>query len=123
MSSARSASAGRRPQRARRSGASGRKNVIRWDRLARVSLLVVMAVIVASYIGPATKYVRAWKLSHATHTELTQLQTEHQQLKSRLKQLHDPRLIELEARKTGMARPDQKVYVIKGLPRSADSGK
>jgi cell division protein FtsB len=112
MSNAPTMPAARRPRR---------RSVIRWDRVARISLLAIMALILASYIGPATKYIRAWQLSNETRAELTQLQTEQKQLKQRYKELKNPRTIELEARKVGMARPDEKVYVIKGLRRSGKS--
>jgi len=118
MSTARSAPAGRPSQRARRSSTSSpRRGAIRWDRLARISLLVVLALILLSFIGPATKYIEAWQLSHKTRDEVVALQGEHKQLKQRLKQLHNPTAIEQEARKLGMAKPGEKVYVIKGLPR------
>lgn len=117
MPYARTAPASQRARRGRRrSGPARPRGGIRWDRLARISLLVVLALILASFIGPAAKYVEAWKLSHQTRSELVQLQTEHKQLKHRLKQLHNPGSIEQEARKIGMARPGEKVYVVKGLP-------
>ena len=108
---------GRRPRRARpSSGPVGRRGSIRWDRVARLSLLIVLALILASYVGPAASYIRAWHFAGQTRSELRQLQGENKALHKRLRQLHDPRRIELESRRIGMARPDEKVYVVKGLP-------
>ena len=118
MAAARTAPAAGRSQRPRRtSGPARSRGGIRWDRVARFSLLVVLALIVASYVGPAANYIEAWKFSNQTKAELTQLQHENKRLKKRSRQLRDPTQIELEARRIGMAKPDQKVYVIKGLPR------
>ncbi|MEX0992580.1 MAG: septum formation initiator family protein [Solirubrobacterales bacterium] len=107
-----------RPRVARRSsGSTGARTGIRWDRLARISLLLVLGLIVASYVGPATSYIKAWRFAGETRSELHQLQHENKALRKRVKQLHDPRRIELEARGIGMAKPGEKAYVIKGLPR------
>lgn len=118
MASARTAPLGTRARPTRRAS-GGRRSGIRWDRVARISLLVVLVLILASYVGPAASYLKAWRFSHETHSELTQLQSENKQLHHRLKQLHDPRQVEREARAIGMAKPGEKVYVIKGLRRPA----
>lgn len=100
--------------------ASGRvragKGGIRWDRVARVCLVAVLAAIIVSYIGPATDYFRAWKLSGETRAEVQSLQSDNARLRQRVKHLRDPEAVELEARKGGMARPGERVYVIRGLP-------
>jgi cell division protein FtsB len=93
------------------------KGGIRWDRVGRVSLLVVLAVVLISYIGPATEYLRARGLAKETRSEVKRLQQDNSRLRVRAKQLQDIDNVELEARKSGMARPGERVYVIRGLPK------
>jgi cell division protein FtsB len=109
----RSSSAGPRrssgSRRARRGG-------IRWDRVARLSLLLVLLAVLASYLGPAADYLKTWKLAKQTRAEVQDLRRDNDALRTRARRLQDPRTIELEARRIGMARPGERVYVIKGLP-------
>ena len=80
-------------------------------------LLVVLAGVLVSYIGPAADYVQSWRLAKQTGAEVQTLQQDNKRLRERAKQLNDLETIELEARRAGMARPGERVYVIKGLPR------
>ena len=102
----------RRPRKAR-PGPGG----IRWDRVARVSLLLVLLAIVASYVGPTTDYLKAWHLARETRAEVSDLRQDNNRLRARAKLLQDPQTIELEARRIGMARPGERVYVVRGLPK------
>jgi cell division protein FtsB len=113
---ARRLSAGTPSARRTRSRPAPRRGV-RWDRLARLSLLVVLAVIVLSYAGPATDYIKAWHLARETRAEVQQLRQDNERLRARTKRLATDRQVELEARKMGMARPGERVYVVHGLPR------
>jgi cell division protein FtsB len=101
----------KRPAR-KRAGRGG----IRWDRLARVSLLLVLLAVLVSYLGPAANYVESWRLAKQTRAELQQLRTDNDGLRERAKRLRDPNTIELEARRIGMARPGERAYVIRRLP-------
>jgi cell division protein FtsB len=105
------AAARKRPAR-KRAGRGG----IRWDRLARVSLLFVLLAVLVSYLGPAANYVESWRLAKQTRAELQQLRTDNDRLRDRAKRLRDPNTIELEARRIGMARPGERAYVIRRLP-------
>ncbi len=90
---------------------------IRWDRVARLSLLVALALVLLLFISPATKYYQAWRLSGDTRTELNDLRTDNVRLRARARELRSPSRVELEARRLGMARPGERVYVVRGLPR------
>jgi cell division protein FtsB len=104
----------------RQSGARARPGAggIRWDRVARVSLLLVLAVIVISYAGPAADYLRSWKLARETRAEVQSLEKDNARLRQRAKSLRSPDAVELDAREGGMARPGERVYVIRGLPKN-----
>jgi cell division protein FtsB len=118
------ASRGRAPTRARRP--ARRQGVgtqaialrgIRWDRVARLSLLIALGLVLLLYVKPATRYFEAWQLSRDTHSELKQLRTDNAELRSRKRELKRSSRVELEARRLGMARPGERVYVVRGLPK------
>jgi cell division protein FtsB len=90
---------------------------IRWDRVARLSLLVALGLVLLLYISPATKYFEAWQLSRETHTELRDLRADNARLRARARELKSSSRVELEARRLGMARPGERVYVVRGLPK------
>ena len=90
---------------------------IRWDRVARLSLLMALGLVLLLYIKPATRYFEAWQLSRDTKSELQELRTDNAQLRSRKRELQRSSRVELEARRVGMARPGERVYVVRGLPK------
>jgi cell division protein FtsB len=90
---------------------------IRWDRVGRLSLLVALLLVLLSYVGPATKYWQAWHLNRETRSEVKALRTDNARLRDRARELQNPRRVELEARRIGMAKPGERVYVVRGLPR------
>jgi hypothetical protein len=82
-----------------------------------MSLLIVLALVLLSYIGPTTEYVRSRHLAKETRGEVQHLKRDNALLRSRAKRLQGVESVELEARKSGMARPGERVYVIRGLPK------
>lgn len=103
----------RRPRVVAGAGARG----IRWDRVSRVGLLVVLVGIVALYVGPARSYVSTWKEAKAKRAEVQRLQRDNARLRERRAALSDPKALEREARRLGMVRPGERAYVVKGLPK------
>jgi cell division protein FtsB len=101
-----------RPRPARRQARG-----IRWDRVARTTLLVVLVMVLFSFLGPATKYFRTWHLARETRGEVRQLRDDNARLRREAKLLGDPQQVELRARQLGMARPGERVYVVRGLPK------
>jgi hypothetical protein len=104
------------PRRARTRRRAG-KGGIRWDRVARLSLLFVLLAVMASYVGPTANYLKSWQLAKETRTEVHDLRADNDRLRVRAKQLQNPQTIELEARRIGMGRPGERVYVVRGLPK------
>jgi cell division protein FtsB len=90
---------------------------IRWDRVARLSLVVALLLVLLSYIGPATKYWEAWHLNRETRSEVQTLRGDNARLRERARELQNPQRVELEARRLGMAKPGERVYVVRGLPQ------
>ena len=70
-----------------------------------------------SYLGPATKYCGAWQLTRETRAEVQTLREDNARLRERAHALNRPQRVELEARRLGMARPGERVYVVQGLPQ------
>ena len=105
-------SGGRRPATAPALNLQG----IRWDRVARLSLLVALAVVLLSYVGPATNYWESWHLNRETRAEVQSLRDDNAHLRQRARDLQSTKRVELEARRLGMAKPGERVYVVRGLP-------
>jgi cell division protein FtsB len=82
-----------------------------------VSLLLVLFAVVVSYVGPTANYLESWRLAKQTRGELNDLRTDNARLRERAKRLRDSDTIELEARRIGMARPGERAYVIRNLPK------
>jgi cell division protein FtsB len=90
---------------------------IRWDRVGRVALLIVLALLVLLYIRPASSYVSTWKESKQRKEEVRRLERENAALRARRTALRNDDALELEARRLGMVKPGERAYVIKGLPK------
>lgn len=89
---------------------------VRWDRVGRVSLLLLLVAVAALYVQPARSYIETWREADAKQQQVEQLEREHRELVSRVRALRDPRTIEAEARRLGMVRPGERPYVVSGLP-------
>jgi cell division protein FtsB len=77
----------------------------------------VLVAILLSYIGPATSYLQSWMLARQTRSEVTELRQDNAKLRARARLLQNPRQVELEARRLGMAKPGERVYVVRNLPK------
>jgi len=107
------------PRRAPRAVPSARTRAsgIRWDRISRVGLLVVLVAIVGLYVGPARSYFATRSQAAEKRAIVEKLKGENVRLKARAKALKDPAALEREARRLGMVRPGERAYVVEGLPR------
>ena len=90
---------------------------VRWDRVARVALLVVLVGVLALYVGPARSWVSTLSESKQRNGEVAQLERENRQLRERRDELRDPTALEREARRLGMVKPGERAYVVEGLGR------
>ena len=90
---------------------------IRWDRLGRVALLLVLVGVIALYIKPVISYVSTWSEAKGRRAEVAKLQRENEALRKRKAELKNPRALEREARKLGMVKPGERAYVVEGLRR------
>ena len=121
MAPARSVRAPRRAPTARPQGRpralAGGARGIRWDRISRVALLVVLLGILFLYIGPARSYWSTVQEAKHRRAEVAALKRENAKLRARRAALSNPAALEREARRQGMVRPGERSYVVKHLPK------
>ena len=89
---------------------------VRWDRVGRTALLLLLLLVALAYVGPARSLLSTWHESNAKRSQLHQLQREHDALLQRARQLRDPRTVQAEARRLGMVKPGERSYVVGSLP-------
>ncbi|MEA2168066.1 MAG: hypothetical protein QOF76_1366 [Solirubrobacteraceae bacterium] len=89
---------------------------IRWDRIARTALLLVLAGVVLLYIGPSRSWISTYGQSQDRKATVAKLRAENQRLIAQRNYLRLPGTPELAARDLGMVRGTEKAYVISGLP-------
>jgi cell division protein FtsB len=88
---------------------------VRWDRVGRVALVLVLFGVMVSYLNPVVSLVDAWRDSKASEERLAELKAEHAQLEQQVQQASSPLTMEREARKLGLVKPGERAYVIEGL--------
>jgi hypothetical protein len=89
---------------------------IRWDRVARTALLLVLAGVLYLYIGPTRNWVSTLHESKERKAEVAKLKEHNRELIAHRNYLRAPGTAEMEARKLGMVRGAEKAYVLQGLP-------
>ncbi len=104
------APAGRRRVR-RRVGPSR----VRWDRIGRIALVLVLFGVLVSYLNPLVNLVHAWSESKAGEDRLAELRQENSGLRQQVREASSPLTLEREARRLGMVKPGEHAYVIRGL--------
>ena len=107
------AASGRAPRRrvGRRLGPSR----IRWDRVGRIALVLVLFGVMVSYLNPLVNLLQAWQGSRSSEAQLAQLKREKVELSRQLRDVSSPATLEREARRLGMVQPGEHAYVVHGL--------
>ncbi|HEX8049933.1 MAG TPA: hypothetical protein VF504_00575 [Solirubrobacterales bacterium] len=102
--------AARRARPAARSGPSR----VRWDRLGRVALTLVLAAVLYSYLHPTLDFVKTYTATTAAKAKRQELLKENQALHKRIQSSGDPLVVEREARAQGMVAEGETPVVIRG---------
>lgn len=89
---------------------------VRWERVGRVGLLVVLAVVVGLYVEHTLSYFATRSQADQQQAIVTRLSHQNAQLSRQVKSLNDQSTIISEARALGMVRPGERPYVITGQP-------
>jgi cell division protein FtsB len=85
---------------------------IRWDRVGRWALICVFAFVIYLYIGPARTWLSTYGEAKRKRAEVAELRERNQQLRERRRRLEREGAVELEARKLGMVKAGEKLYVV-----------
>ncbi len=89
---------------------------IRWERVGRVLLVIVLAVVAGLYVQQGLSLLSARSQAHAQGAIVLRLRRANAQLTRQQKSLNDPATIMRYARQLGMVEPGERPYVITGLP-------
>jgi len=112
----RAAPAKRRPA-ARRARPAARKggSRIKWDRVGRVALTLVLAAVLYSYLNPAIDFVKTYTGTTAAKAEFHELLKENKNLHKRIQSSSDPAVIEQGAREQGLVAEGERPIRLNGL--------
>ena len=94
----------------------GPKLRVRWERVGRVGLLVVLTIVVGLYVEHTLSYFATRSEANHQQTIVNRLAHQNAQLSRQVKSLKDPSTIVSQARALGMVRPDERPYVVTGQP-------
>jgi cell division protein FtsB len=87
---------------------------IKWDRVGRVALTLVLAAVLYSYLNPSIDFVKTYTGTTAAKAKLHNLLAENRQLHNRIQHSADPMVVEREARNQGMVAEGETPIVIHG---------
>jgi cell division protein FtsB len=85
---------------------------VRWDRVGRVALLIVLVVVAGLYLQDAMSYLATRSQAEHQQAIVRHLEHENAALAREEQSLHDPATIQREARALGMVRPGERPYVV-----------
>ena len=85
---------------------------IRWDRVGRIALLALLAVVLLLYIAPLRNWLAQSNTADRQQNELRALEREHDRLAARARDLRRDAALEREARRLGMVKRGERAYVI-----------
>ncbi len=86
---------------------------IRWDRVGRWALICVFAFVLYLYIGPARSWVSTYAEAKRKREDVARLRAENARLKARKRDLERTGSLETQARRLGMVKAGEKLYVVK----------
>jgi len=89
---------------------------IRWERVGRVLLVIVLAVVAGLYVQQGLAFLSAHSQTAQQKTIVLGLRRQNAQLTRQQKALNNPATIMRYARQLGMVQPGERPYVVTGLP-------
>jgi cell division protein FtsB len=89
---------------------------IRWDKVGRVTLLVVLAVVVGLYVDQGLSLLSVKSQADQQRGIVERLAKQNRQLERQQQALNNPATIQADARELGMVLPGERPYVVTGLP-------
>jgi hypothetical protein len=110
----RSATRRRPAARKRRPAARSGPSRIKWDRVGRVALTLVLVAVLYSYLGPSVDFVKTYTGTTAAKAKLHELLDQNRRLHNRIQSADDPLVVNREARAQGMVAEGETPVVISG---------
>ena len=110
------------PSRTRRSGKRSRASAqgalprVRWDRVGRLAMLVVLAVLLYLYLSAGIRMLSTWRQSRHDSATVVTMEREHKALVRQRESLGRQGTVEAQARNLGMKKSNERQYVIPDLP-------
>ncbi len=89
---------------------------MRWDRLGRVAMLGVMAVLLYLYLSAGVRVFTTWHEARRNSALVTQLERQNLRLRAEHASLRRPSTVAGEARELGMDKPGEQPYVMQIPP-------
>jgi cell division protein FtsB len=105
----------RRPAARRKPAARRNGSRIRWDRVGRIALTLVLAAVLFSYLNPAIDLVKTYTATTAAKAEFHEKLRENKRLHNRIQTADDPMVIARKARAQGMVAEGETPIVVRGL--------
>ena len=100
---------------ARRSAAPWSR--VRWDRVGRTGLLIVLAVVAGLYLQDAVNFISTRSEAKSQQANVQRLARANAALRQQQAALNDPATIRSDARALGMVQAGERPYVVIGLPK------
>jgi len=104
------------PQARRRAAARRKPLRLRWEKIGRVALLVMLAVVVGLYVQRTLTYLSVRSQASQQLAIVQKLTRQNNKLSREAAALNNPATIEQDARALGMVRPGERPYAVSGLP-------
>jgi cell division protein FtsB len=105
----------RRPAARRKPAARRGGSRIRWDKVGRIALTLVLAAVLYSYLNPAIDFVKTYTATTAAKAEFHEKLRENKRLHKRIQTADDPIVISRKARAQGMVAEGETPIVVRGL--------
>lgn len=105
----------RRPAARRKPAARRGGSRVRWDRVGRIALTLVLAMVLYSYLNPAIDFVKTYTATTAAKAEFHEMLRENKRLHNRIQTADDPTVIARRARAQGMVAEGETPIVVHGL--------
>lgn len=88
---------------------------MRWDRVGRIALTLVLAAVLYSYLNPVIDFVKTYTGTTAAKAEFHEKLRENKRLHKRIQTADDPIVIARRARAQGMVAEGETPIVVQGL--------
>lgn len=89
---------------------------VRWDRVGRVGLLIVLCVVAGLYVQQGLAYLAVRSQANQQRAIVEQLTSSNKSLRAEQRSLNTPATILRDARALGMVRVGEHPYEVTGLP-------